>query len=201
MPRAIGAFARQHPRARINCHELDHKQLIEGLLQGLLEIAVTYDMAMPEQLKFKTISQYPAYALVPPNHPLARRDHAYLRQLAGDPMILLDLPHTAEYFQSIFLHLGIKPQIRYRTPSPHMARALVANGLGYTLLNAPLKNDRSLDGKVIRAIRLDDDLPALTLGIAGIQGHRLTRVAGAFVDQLLAIHPRVLAPRLRRGLP
>lgn len=184
MPAVIASFTERYPATGITCHELDHKALIEGLSAGRLDMAVTYDLTIPEVFAFLPIAEFLPYAIIPVGHRLRERGSAHLEELAAEPMILLDLPHTSEYFQAIFMRLGIRPNIVHRTPSPYMVRSLVANGLGYSLFNAPLKNDRAMDGKPLRRLTLNDDVPPLDLGIVTHRGHRLTRTASAFSDHL-----------------
>ena len=184
MPSVIANFLDQHSNVQINCHELDHGAMIDGLHKGDLELAVMYDLPIPDDLEFVQIAQFPPYAVVPDGHRLQERGEASLTELMDEPMILLDLPHTAEYFQAIFLRHGITPNIIYRTSSPHMVRSLVANGLGYSLLNAPHQNDRSLDGKLVRRLALNDEIPPLKVGIVTLRNQRSTRVAREFLNDL-----------------
>ncbi len=192
IPPAIAEFTLRYPEARISCHELDHGLMVEKIMGGELELAIMYDLGVPDILDFTILSHFPPYALVAAGHPLERRGYATLRELAKEPLVLLDLPHTSDYFQAIFKDLGIEPMIRYRTASPHMARSLVGNGLGYSLFNAPLKNDRSLDGKLLRPIALIDKLPPLTLGVAMHKAGRPTRLADTFRRFILHSHSGLL---------
>jgi DNA-binding transcriptional LysR family regulator len=192
IPPSVAEFNKRYPDARINCHELDHGLMVERILEGTLELAIMYDLGIPDSFDFSVLSHYPPYALVAAGHPLERRGYARLEELAAEPMILLDLPHTSDYFQAIFRDLGIEPNIRYRTASPHMARSLVGNGLGYSLFNAPLKNDRSLDGKLLRPITLVDSLPPLTLGVAMHRAALPTRLADTFRRFILHSHSGLL---------
>lgn len=192
IPPSVAEFTQRYPDARINCHELDHGLLVEKLVEGELELAIMYDLGVPEGFEFTVLSHYPPYALVAAGHPLERRGYAALQELAGEPLILLDLPHTSDYFQAIFRTLGIEPNIRYRTASPHMARSLVGNGMGYSLFNAPLKNDRSLDGKLLRPITLVDKLPPLTLGVARHKAVYPTKLADIFRRFILHSHAGLL---------
>ncbi len=184
MPSVIASFLHRHSNVQIHCHELDHGAMIDGLHSGELEFAVMYDLPIPDDLEFDQIAQFQPYAVVPVGHPLQERGEVSLQELADEPMVLLDLPHTSEYFQAIFVRHGVTPNIIYRTSSPHMVRSLVANGLGYSLLNAPLRNDRSLDGKPIRRLALIDDIPPLKVGIVTPRNQRQTRVAREFLDDL-----------------
>ena len=113
------------------------------------------------------------------HHPAAVRNDVSLADFAVEPMILLDLPHSGEYFQELFRRFGLKPNIRYQSPSPHMVRSMVANGLGYSIANAPWMNDRAMDGRALRRLAIREAAPPLHLGILMLEGHRLTATAEA----------------------
>ena len=180
MPSLIKDFCALYPDLRLRCHEVHQEDLLDGLTRGRFEVALAYDLHMSADFDFDPVASFPAYVILPPDHPLAGRAEVSLRQLVDEPMILLDLPHSREYFQSIFLSLGIEPRIEHWTASPHMVRGLVANGFGYSLLNARLHNDQALDGKKFAAIPLSDKVRPLRLGVVTLARARLTRVATAF---------------------
>lgn len=179
MPAVIARFAERHPGARINCHELDHRELIDGLQNGRFDFAVSYDLTLSDKFSFGALATFPPYVIVAAAHPAARRNDASLGDFAAEPMILLDLPHSGEYFQELFRRFGLKPNILYQSPSPHMVRSMVANGLGYSIANAPWKNDRAMDGRALRRLAIREAAAPLHLGILTLEGHRLTATAEA----------------------
>jgi DNA-binding transcriptional LysR family regulator len=131
---------------------------------------------------FDAVASFPPYAILAPDHRLAKRGKLSIAELIEEPMILLDLPHSREYFRSIFLTLGLEPRIEHRTASPHMVRGLVANGFGYSLLNARLEHDRALDGKPFCAVPLSDKVQPLKVGIVTPANGTPTRAAAAFAE-------------------
>jgi DNA-binding transcriptional LysR family regulator len=182
MPALIRDFTRAHPAVRIDCHEGDYDELIEGLRQGRIEMAFVYDLSRDADIEFLPLAELPPYAIVASDHPLAGERVVSLRRLAGEPMVLLDLPHSREYFSAIFHGLGLEPAIAYRTASPNMVRAMVANGLGYSLLNVRPRVDRALDGKPYVAVELKEKVRPLQMGIASVADVRFTRISTAFAD-------------------
>jgi DNA-binding transcriptional LysR family regulator len=182
MPSLIKDFSAACPEVRVRCHEVDQEELLDGLAHGRFEVALAYDLHLGPGFVFDRVASLPTYAILPLDHPLSGREAVSLTELADEPMILLDLPHSRDYFQSVFLALGIEPRIEHRSASPHMVRGLVANGFGYSLLNARLHADQSLDGKLFAAVPLSDEVPALSLGIVTPAESRLTRAAAAFAE-------------------
>ena len=76
-----------------------------------------------------------------------------------------------------------------------MVRGLVANGFGYSLLNAPLSNDQALDGRRFAAIPLSDKIRPLSLGIVRPAQSRLTRATAAFAEHCHETWARRQFPR------
>ncbi len=66
-----------------------------------------------------------------------------------------------------------------------MVRALVARGLGYSLLTQETAITASYEGHAFVTVPLADQLPALQIVVAQIGSARPTRRAQAFLDQCL----------------
>ncbi len=182
MPSLIKDFCARYPQMQIRCHEVHQEDLLDGLLGGRFEVGLTYDLNLGHDFGFDAVASFPPYAILPPDHRLAKRRKLSIAELIEEPMILLDLPHSREYFRSIFLTLGLEPRIEHRTASPHMVRGLVANGFGYSLLNARLEHDRALDGKPFCAVPLSDNVQPVRVGIVTPAASTATRAAAAFAE-------------------
>jgi DNA-binding transcriptional LysR family regulator len=105
-----------------------------------------------------------------------------LAELAGEPMVLLDLPHSRDYFQRIFTSAGVSPTVRYRSASVETCRTLVGRGLGYTVLNLQPKVSVSLDGNPVAPVPIRDDAPALSVVLLTAANARPTRRAQAIAQ-------------------
>jgi DNA-binding transcriptional LysR family regulator len=135
VPPLVRDFLKGHPQARVYWHEGNHEYLMEGLQSGALEFAILYDFEVPSGIACLPLRSAPLQAVLPGNHRLTRKKSVALRELAAEPMVLLDLPRTREYILSAFSSSGLRPRIEYRAQSVMMLRGLVASGLGYSLLN------------------------------------------------------------------
>jgi DNA-binding transcriptional LysR family regulator len=135
IPLVLRDFQRRFAKARVYWHEGNHEYLMEGLQNGAFELAILYDFEVPSGIECQPLRPTPLQAVLPGKHPLARRKSLTIRDLASEPLVLLDLPSTREYILSAFSAEGVTPNIAYRVQSIMMLRSLVASGLGYTLLN------------------------------------------------------------------
>jgi DNA-binding transcriptional LysR family regulator len=182
LPSIIAEFGQLHPKAKIKAHGMNHHEMIEALSEGQMSVALTYDLPAGPEYDFEPLHALESYALVSASHPLAKRGHASLHELAESPLILLDLPATADFFEGFFRLYDVQYRIAHRSSSPHMVRAMVANGLGFSLFNAPLLDDRAIDGRPLRRIQVSEKLPVATLGILTHRERTLGRAASQFRD-------------------
>eukprot|EP00494_Astrolonche_serrata_P005500 UN05516 len=122
------------------------------------------------------------YALLSKQHSLAHRSKISLAELGDEPLVLLDLPQSREYFQSVFAAAGVAPKVAHRTSSFEMVRCMVANGHGYSVLNQRPAIEWSYDGAELAAVELSDQLPTLNVVILTLRNTRLTRRAEAIIN-------------------
>jgi DNA-binding transcriptional LysR family regulator len=181
LPALLREFERRHPEVRVDIEEAEHAQLKHALREGSCELSLMYGYDLDDDIDRITYAESVPYVIVSAEHRLAHRKRIWLRELADDPMVLLDLPHTTGYFTSLVGSVGVQPRIRFRSPGYETVRALVAHGHGYALLNQRPREETTYDGERAVALQLRDDLPALEIVVAWMRGIRLTRRAQAFV--------------------
>ena len=96
VPELSHAFTTAYPATRIRYVEGDQEQLITGLRRSETEVALTYDLQVPEDIHFTPLADLPPHVLVGEGHPFASRPAVAVADLVGEPMILLDLPLSRE---------------------------------------------------------------------------------------------------------
>lgn len=180
LPRLVSAFAAAHPRASIVTREEHQEELLVGLRQAEIDIAVTYDLDIPADIDFHAIVELAPYALLAEGHALAGRSAVPLEALAEDALVLLDLPVSRDYFLSLFMARGLRPRIAARSRHPEVVRAMVANGLGYGLANMPVRCTQALDGRCFKAVPLTGSYRPMVLGIATTRNSLERRAVQAF---------------------
>jgi DNA-binding transcriptional LysR family regulator len=78
-----------------------------------------------------------------------------------------------------------------------MVRGLVANGLGYSLLNARVGLDQTLDGQRFVSLPLKGKYEPLKLSIAHVSGVNLTRAASTFAEFSAEQIPKIVESERR----
>ena len=175
------SFVEQHSEVRIRQVEADQSELFGQLHQGKVDLALTYDLDLPRDLTFFPILELPPLVALGETHPLAHKSAISVQELAPLPMVLLDLPHSADYFLSFFTAAGLRANITERTRDMAVMRALVANGFGYSIVNLRPLHDVAPDGKPLRFVPLSGDQRPMKLGILMGSGMDHTQLHKAFI--------------------
>ena len=181
LPRILASLREAHPAVRVHVLEAEHAGLKRALRAGECEVALAYGYDLEEDLVSTRIGSAPPYVLLPEHHRLAGRAAVALRDLADDPMILLDLPHSAGYFLSLFAERGLEPLIRHRSTGFETVRALVAAGEGFAVLNQKPLHDTTYTGQQVVTVPIRDEITPLDVVLVRARGTRATRKAEAFM--------------------
>ena len=105
-----------------------------------------------------------------------------LNDIKDEPLILLDLPLSREYFLSIFEAQNIKPKISEKTSQISVLRSLVAHNFGYSLANLQLGIPQSIDGLKISQIPLKGEHQSLELGLAIADLNYIPSLTNEFIE-------------------
>lgn len=181
-PSLIRDFQEQYENVRINCFEADQDTIFAGIHNGKYDLALTYRLDIPAYLEFESLSNYEPYVILHKGHPLASETSISLKQLEKEPLVMLDLQHSRQYFESVFNQAGFYPNIAHRSTSPHLVRSMVTNGMGYSIMNIPIGSNHSLDGKEFVKIRLRDDLKPIVMGIVKSRNYNFTKTVNLFYE-------------------
>ena len=182
LPELLAAAAEKLPKLHLNTTEVDLADLAEGVANGTFELGIGYDLVADTRLKRWPLFMLPPYVLVAGDHRFAKRESVDLAELADDPMVLLDLPHSRDYFQSVFAASGVTPNIRYRSTTVETCRALVGRGLAYCVLNLHAAVPVALDGHAVAAVPLSGDPPTLAVVLLDAVAARPTRRASVIAE-------------------
>lgn len=188
LPRIIASFTEHHPGVDLSFVEGSHLQLEEQLRNGSLDLAILYSYdfnrpQFPRDFSSHILVATPPYVVLPEHHKFADNGALTLQQLAPEPLILFDLPPGGDYFLSFFEAEDLDPTIRFRTTSFEMVRALVARGLGYSILSQRTNINMSYEGRGFVTKPLAGAPRGLNVCAVHLSGVRLTRRATAFIDE------------------
>ena len=201
LPRLRRAVADAFPDVDFQQTETHQTALIEGLRKASLDVALTYDMAIPTDLIFTGLVELPPFAMFDAAHPLARRESVTIADLVDLPMILLDLPLSADYFLSFFEPVGRPPRILERTRDMALVQSMVANGFGYSIANTRPRTDEAPDGRKLAFVPIAGPVKRVRMGLLHASGAQDLPVVRAFAGLCRGIVPDYVAGELTVPLP
>jgi DNA-binding transcriptional LysR family regulator len=179
-PQLLRGFAELHPAARLALKEATQTELIESLRSGQSDLALLYSVDLPDDVKQVPLLRLDPYVLLPASHRLAMKQHVALRDLADEPMVLLDILPSRIFFTRILERAGVTPRIAFSSPSLELVRGLVGQGLGYSLLVTRPHGDTAYDGGTLAVRPILDDIEKAEIALASLRSLRPTRLVQAF---------------------
>lgn len=203
MPELSHSFTAAYGETRIAHTVSDHEQLLEKLQHAELDVAITYNLLTPEGFEFIPLASLPPHVVVSEAGPLARHSAISLQELVNEPLILLDLPISREYFLGLFLKEGLEPRVASRSTHHDVIRTMVANGYGYTIANVRPRAEIALDGRRVVRVRLSGEHKPMVMGLVTLRQMRKSRLVEVFQQHCQrfvsdAYIPGMVAPAMER---
>lgn len=204
VPHILKSMKEEHPDLRIICDIENSLRDVEASLRaGTVDVALTYDAFISNDLEAKRIIDVPPYALLAANDRLADQDVVTIGELAQRPIILIDAPDSAQYILSLFTASGHRPDITLRTTSYELIRSSVALGVGASVLNIRPMVDVTYSGErvVCRPLELEsktlDSCVAVVTRKGGAKGQRVQ----TFIDHCKRFAQSPAAEKLKVKAP
>jgi DNA-binding transcriptional LysR family regulator len=198
LPELRKRFEAQYPEVRVRQYEFDHAAILERLRAAEIDVGLTYDLSLPSDIAFEPLAELPPLVMLPAAHPLAGWPVLGPEDLVEEPMVLLDLPFSSDYFLSVFGKAGLRPRIVERTGDISVLRSMVANGFGYSLVNARTHSDLAPDGKRLAFVPLGGGLRPMVMGLATAKAAHRSGVVRAFAEHCRAMIRAEGVPGMRQ---
>jgi len=179
MPRYAAGFAKRYPEAKLRIVEETTPILVENLRNLSIDFAI---LALPlrhKDLELFPLRTEPLFAVLPKDHPRARVRSLALKDLRGEPFVMLRDGHC---FRDLSLaactHARVTPRIAFESGQFSSLFGMVAAGVGVSL--APeMALDRNAD---CLYVRLSDARATRTIVAAVLHGRSFNRVQQAFLS-------------------
>src|SRR5882672_3459477 len=144
LPPTLAAFQKAVPRVKVLLHDLSSDELIAGLRNGTLELAIMVPPAGDQTtgIQFELLLSYPLCVAISAAHPFARRKSITLEMLAAEPLVGLrrkDYPEYYHFIDRIFAPIRAKPRIAVECDSASSLITEVESGRGISLASPSFK--------------------------------------------------------------
>lgn len=182
LPPIIANLACDHPGISIHIHEGDVVEIQDLLRDGSVDVILTYDFNMPDNVSKTNLANVPPHVVVAQRSPFSDRSSIGLDELRDLPMILLDLPLSRIYVPSLFEALGFQPRIVYRTRNYEMVRSLVAENLGFAIMNLRPLIDHTYGGQKVVCLPIEGKSHGPNLVLLRRPDDYATRIVQVFTE-------------------
>jgi len=184
LPPVLAQFCRSYPGVKVFVRQMRLVEIQRGLIDGTLDLAIAYESPIPKMIVAERLFTEPLALIVGKEHPFYGRPRINLKELDGQPLVLLnpDAPSRQLIDRCLSAH-GIVPHIVIEMNSYEAVLATVRCGAFATIYSA--QNLGNAPG--LHAIKLAD--PALRRTTA-IFWHR---------DRYRSAAARVMADMIRQA--
>jgi DNA-binding transcriptional LysR family regulator len=135
-------FRRRFPDVDLTLQNLRSVQQREALIDRRIDVGFLRPEVADPRLGYEAISREPIVVALPGNHPLARRARVDVSGLSAELFVVV-APDDASVFHDQVVGLcrraGFVPRVAGRVPDVQAAIALVAAGLGISLVPAAVQ--------------------------------------------------------------
>lgn len=146
LPQMLQPFQAQHPRLRLELHELSSAEQLAELARDRLEVGFVHTAQVPPGLQHILVASQPLVACVPASHPLAHVAQAPapldLAALKGEPLALVSREVSPDYHDRIVAlcaQAGWVPTVRHELRHWLSVVSLVSQGMGVALVPEALQ--------------------------------------------------------------
>jgi LysR family hydrogen peroxide-inducible transcriptional activator len=165
LPLILPVVRKTHPDVKLFIREEWTADLLRKLARGDLDAAI---VSLPiDEPALSTVELFvePFKAIVPSDHPLAKRDHIGPADLATADMLLLEHGHCLRGQTTDYCDLRHRPVFDQATGIESL-RQMVAAGLGVAVLPALATRGRWGSTAGVKTIELDEPAPRRTIVLA-----------------------------------
>jgi LysR family transcriptional regulator, hydrogen peroxide-inducible genes activator len=196
MPSYTSDFAKKYPDAKLRIIEETTSVLVDGLRDLSIDVAI---LALPlrhKDLELFAIRTEPLFAVLRKDHPRASAESLALRDLRGEPFVVLRDGHC---FRDLSIGTctcaRVTPNIAFESGQFSSLLGMVAAGVGVSLI-PEMAIDRSIG---CHYVRLSDAQATRTIVAAVLHGRSFNRVQQAFVSGIRNKNTAVRDGRTSQG--
>jgi DNA-binding transcriptional LysR family regulator len=203
VPAAVSLFSARYPDVSLSVLEAEPEESVPMLRAGELEVAIVATVReRPEEfgdlyvgIDLHHLLDEPRYALLPPNHRLARRKRLRLQDLADE--VRIELARTPTRQGRIYLAPGPEPnagepRVAFRSDDFNIVQGMVAAGAGVAVVpELALTNLRA----EITIRNLASSAPTRTIATATLAGVHRSPATTALLELVTEVTAAHLAAR------
>lgn len=187
LSRIIADFRRRHPGIAFHVWVGNSSDICERVGEGEADIGITYSYSSPPGVKIERIARRPMHALMPRNHPLAKRESVTLAEMASYPVAMPDKDRTQRHLIDAALATqGLAMDPVFSTNSMATLKTM-AFSAGCLMFSSSAGPDAGMLPDDIVAVPVHDEvMQTSVLQIVTMHGRSLPSTVSSFLEFLNA---------------
>lgn len=165
LPQVFDTFLSNRTGVTLELEECNNDEAQDRLLDGTYDAILFVAEGVRPSIEFDMLITAPPYCLLPQSHPLADQDAVTIAQISKEPLVVLNRPVAASYYEGLFQSYMRQAPVAAYANSTEMVRSLVAAGRGCAILNMLPLTSKTYGGLSVVARPISDTLPPLTLAL------------------------------------
>lgn len=196
LPPTLAAFQKSAPRVKVVLHDLAGDELIAGLLNGTLELAITvrYTDGSATGTEFEELRRYPFCVAMAAGNPLARKKSFTIEEVAAHPLVGLRRSDYTEYYRILnrmFAPVKARPQVAVECDGSTSMLTELEAGDNIAIVSEVF---RRIAGKRLVYRPLSNSTESQAVGIARATQGDVTPAGEKFCEMLRAVSANLPSP-------
>ncbi len=136
-PTIVPAFKKKWPSIHLTFHDLKISQQLEGLRRDELDVGFVWLPIPEDEFDTQELLQEPMIVVLPENHRLASQPVISIKDLSGEPLVIISRamdPETFRGIEQMFRRAKAKMNVVYELENSLTMVNFVAMGIGCSLL-------------------------------------------------------------------
>ena len=197
LPDVLHRFAKDHPKATLVVHESTTDSLVKSCAQGEVDLAILALPIAADHLRTEELFEEELFLVLPPHHPLLKRERIRASDIEPYPFVLLDEAHClSDDIASYCRKRSVQPVAVERTSQLAMVQELVSLSHGISMIPAMARQVDHGSRRVYRSMAAPK--PTRRLAVAWNPKRFQSRLVQGF-REFLARYAAGSRRRTRRG--
>lgn len=132
IPKVVSYFRKNYPEVEINVIECGQDDMIKGLIEGTMDVALMSDPCSNE-IDFIPVVEDPIVAAFSDPYDFSEYDYISIDDLKDVPVLMTRADYDRDT-RKVFKEAGVEPEIRYTSRDDFAVLAMAKQGLGVAVL-------------------------------------------------------------------
>jgi LysR family cyn operon transcriptional activator len=180
IPPIIARFATSHPGIFLSVEELAASQIEQAILQGRLNLGISFVSPATDEIGSEPLFEEKLVLIVSDRHRLARRKFVKMKELDGEPLVLLPpVFYPRQLFDENARKVGARPRVAVEMNSIEGILGAIRRTGGATVLPALTLTKKPAG---LRAISVTEPTPRRTVGLLWRRDSYRCKATNAFIE-------------------